>query len=170
MNLVPEGMTWRPATVNWAAHVLSVKKQVLMVSIQHWFHAGLRRKETSRACVCKVRSVHTLPFQEAPWPLQCCFAEKYELLWELRAPGSCRGRGQGPAQQSPGTKGNCSRLAGLCPAAGYWGVSDLGISCASLGMQILQMELLVLKVLWDVKWHFQMFNSFSSCGCSRKEA
>lgn len=60
------------------------------------------------------------------------------------ATGEVQPRG---AQQSPGTKGDCSGSAGFCPAAGYWGISDLEISSASLGTQTLQMELLLLTVL-----------------------
>ena len=65
----------------------------------------------------------------------------------LAAPGAVGKVQPWGVQQSPGTKADCSGSADFCPAARYWGISDLEISSASLRMQTLQMELLLLKVL-----------------------
>lgn len=65
----------------------------------------------------------------------------------LAAPGAVGKVQLQSEHQSPGTKGDCLGAASFCPAAGYYGICDLEISSASLGMQTLEMELLLLEVL-----------------------
>lgn len=128
--------------------------------------------------MCKVRSLHTLPFSEAPSPLQRCFAGKYELRrelstrqllgpWARSSPGvHSRARGRratarrrqvfGPSSRVLG----CFRLGNLCRIFGDADFADGAVAPES-----------TLKIRNDTCKCFTASGvTFSSWGYSGKEA